>query len=120
MTKEIFEFAFRLKETENQIKFSIFGVAVLVFAIKVPNFLEKKVSNSVRNFLTEPNLPAINKLELGTLENQTKFSHWLIIRSFKTMSFVESMEELLLVPPPVNMTLTSQPGKSNIFDFSSP
>ena len=69
---------------------------------------------------TVRNLPAINKLELGTFENQTEFSHWLIIRSFKTKSFVESMEEMLLVPSPVNMTLTSQPGKSSIFDFSSP
>ena len=65
-------------------------------------------------------LPAINKLELGTFENQTELSHWLIIRSFKTMSLVESKEELLLVPPPENMTLTSQPGKSNMLDFSSP
>ena len=61
MTKEIFEFAFRLKETENQTKFSIFGVAVLVFVKKSAKYREK--------LLIEVNLPAIKKLELGTFEN---------------------------------------------------
>ena len=34
LTERIFQYAFQLKETENQTKFSNFGVAVLVFAKK--------------------------------------------------------------------------------------
>ena len=95
----------------------------LFFAKKMPNCSAEKcqiqICRGFVKFTERIYLPAINKLELGTFENQTEFSHWLIICSFKTMSFVESMEELLLVSP-VNMTLTSQPGKFNEFDFSSP